>query len=1519
MSQGISDVQDVCQSRVRQVFEFLKALNEHRNPVVRQVTEHPWNLWLDDLPAHPSIEFQSRNTEFDSGGEGVEDTSLGALLRVERPHLTNAPTPPTVIREWLHSGWEEPERAPEVVESREEKRPNGESITERFDGKAERIAAKNLWLREWQQWAAKERPARQAQKVFEKLYSLHAQLQRESERFDLVIGDGLLSWQQPEGSIYHPLMLQRVQLEFDPLKPEFTVIDAEFGSELYTSIFHSNSVLDPQKLRQSRDQFDAAGYHPLSEEAAQFLMGFSHLLSPHGEYIPIDRPARGAENPTIGRAPVLFLRNRSKGFGAAIDRILVSLRERVEFPEAIRNIVGCESANPNGEISDNELLGELTVRDVLFGKEANPEQLRIAHAIDRHSAVLVQGPPGTGKSHTIANLIGHLLAHGHSVLVTSHTTKALRVLRGHLVKKLQPLCVSVLESDVESRSQLEQAVNEISARLSDSDVRVLRREAADLAQERSRIIDELERIRNELLNARNDEYRDIVFAGEAIKPVEAAKLVAAGIGVHDWIPGPVAVGEPCPFSADHAIELYGTNEATSTQDDQYVDHAIPDPALLPDPDTFESWIRTIADLGSSAAFSPDLWPGVRVAGDQIPVWIQKLREVIGGFEEAIGEFQSFNEWQLEAVSAGRTDQLSGCPWEHLLGKIEETARIADAAKLDAVKVRPEIVSDLPLEQQRELAETIHSHLKRGSRLSSLSLLFRPSWKRALAGWKTLGQTPAKASELGAVVRLIRLKLARQELALLWDGLIGKWGGPACSELGDEPEYSARQFGEPIRSARNWWGGKWRPLEDSLRELGFDWRHWHSSVALPADLSRNGELKRAIRGVEERLIDELRGAMNRFESLRIQGSLAQLARRLEEFNRPEAADLRLAIVQRDATQYGQAYQRLLGAVQRRDAAIRRKTLLARLERKMPAGAAVAPMWALAIRRREGTNGNNSPPSDVEKAWQWRQLNDELDRRSQVDLAQLGERIEQLQGRLREVTNELIDRQAWGAQLDRITLSQRQALVGWLLLIKKIGKGFGKRVPELRHEAQRCMGDCRDAVPVWVMPLSRVAENFDLSEPRFDVAIIDEASQCDVMALLAFMAARKVIIVGDDKQVSPLAVGQNLSVITALINQYLDGIRLSKLYDGETSVYDLALASFPAPICLLEHFRCMPDIIEFSNSLSYEGRIKPLREPSSSPLSPHIVPHRIESRSGSKNNVNRDEAIFISSLVAAVVEHKEYGNCTIGVISLVGDEQAREIDFMLRQQLPAEEYEKRRIICGNSAHFQGDERDVMFLSVVDAPADGPLSMRSSKPFQQRFNVAASRARNQMWVVYSVDPALDLKPGDLRRKLIEHAIDPKAVTRNLERSLARTQSPFEKEVLERLVRAGYRVTPQWPVGRYRIDLVVEGGRERLAIECDGDRYHTIEKLGEDMERQAILERLKWRFLRIRGSVFYRDKQGTIDRVFQKLEEMGIPPVGISATGENNGTDENALVSSVIRRAAELRAEWGTDNSEEPQSRLF
>src|SRR5690625_3285614 len=172
------------------------------------------------------------------------------------------------------------------------------------------------------------------------------------------------------------------------------------------------------------------------------------------------------------------------------------------------------------------------------------------------------------------------------------------------------------------------------------------------------------------------------------------------------------------------------------------------------------------------------------------------------------------------------------------------------------------------------------------------------------------------------------------------------------------------------------------------------------------------------------------------------------------------------------------------------------------------------------------------------------------------------------------------------------------------------------------------------------------------------------------------------------------------------------------------------------------------------------------------------------------------------------------------------------------------------------------------------------------KQRFNVAASRAKNQMRLYHSVTPN-DLNSADYRYSLLSYCQNPARVKDELENLEHLCESPFELDVLRMILAKGYKVTPQVEVGRYRIDLVVEGIHDRLAVECDGERWHGPEKFEDDMLRQESLERAGWKFWRIRGREFYFDKSKAMESLWSKLEKLGIEPNISEADSEQKEID--------------------------------
>ena len=88
--------------KVLQIFRYLQALDQLRNPVKKDIGEQPWLLWLKDLPEHSCIELGQRRGVSEEK-EGYEGDSF--IFNVKRPVLTEAPLPPESILPWLQKGW----------------------------------------------------------------------------------------------------------------------------------------------------------------------------------------------------------------------------------------------------------------------------------------------------------------------------------------------------------------------------------------------------------------------------------------------------------------------------------------------------------------------------------------------------------------------------------------------------------------------------------------------------------------------------------------------------------------------------------------------------------------------------------------------------------------------------------------------------------------------------------------------------------------------------------------------------------------------------------------------------------------------------------------------------------------------------------------------------------------------------------------------------------------------------------------------------------------------------------------------------------------------------------------------------------------------------------------------------------------------------------------------------------------------------------------------------------------------
>jgi hypothetical protein len=108
------------------------------------------------------------------------------------------------------------------------------------------------------------------------------------------------------------------------------------------------------------------------------------------------------------------------------------------------------------------------------------------------------------------------------------------------------------------------------------------------------------------------------------------------------------------------------------------------------------------------------------------------------------------------------------------------------------------------------------------------------------------------------------------------------------------------------------------------------------------------------------------------------------------------------------------------------------------------------------------------------------------------------------------------------------------------------------------------------------------------------------------------------------------------------------------------------------------------------------------------------------------------------------------------------------------------------------------------------------------------------------------------------------------------------------------------------------------RLAIECDGYRELSFEELGEDIDRQTMLERLGWTFARVRGSLFFRAPDRAMNPILDKLKSLDIPITGADSDGVQRSPSLDELTTRIIRRAAKLRDGWSVARRKRPDAVL-
>ncbi|WP_329362045.1 AAA domain-containing protein [Streptomyces sp. NBC_01483] len=1473
-------------ARVRQIFRFLAEAEESKARPVRTLDGAAGTVWFEELPDEPGVEMML---------DGVLATDDPAWLTVVRPEREDAPHPKTLLAPWVDEARIrdfKQTRAPHLRRRIEPEFPDWsqgiplEKAYHELDEHPKREKIEKLyatWEQEWLAWAERRRAIDPLVKLYDRLHKMHEDAANLGEAYELVLGLGRLTWQTSSGQrVERHLVTHRATIQLDPstgtltAAPDPTGVGLELEEGMLEAAQHVPGPVREGIVQVLEDASDVTDPEHL-EALHTALRSWVNAAHSAGSYLPTVERAkpRTLDVPQVGLTPAFVLRERNRRSTMdALKAIARQIDGGTPPTELLGYIAGRDGALTAADLAAAEDDGtETDTGEMYFALPANEEQRTIAERLRANRLVVVQGPPGTGKTHTIANLVTDLLAQGKRVLITSHTPRALRVLRDKLPESIRDLCVSRTEDGAAAQRELEASVQKILSeyagydqKASQREIRVLQTRLAAARSAQQTMLRDLAVLREQETHRFEVEIGD--YSGSL---QEIAERLTAEAEKYEWL-GQVPQEQPT-LSADDVLGLLRTTRAF-TPHHQALAAEVPGPSELPSPGDFEEAVSVVRSAEEAHAavrqdpLSEEYDTAVRglAKAEQ-----QRLSTALDAFTAARARARAASlaaaagEWAvalLKEVNAGQDWQARSrrAAVTETLAAVDASLSVLGTAMVSGLEQYDPAVA---LGQ----ATTLHDGLGQGQKLRG-PLGIRSKLAKAAGPFVEAVRVDGRAPEDAETAAVV---LARVQLELRLAQVESEWGSPAGAWQGHGPRLARlRQEAEVLEALLAVAAARTDVLTAAATSPVLTVATWHDQ-----------SVENAVRALL-RAATTLRAAE---QSRRVIADTEELLRAWSD--RPGVSPAVTRALDAVRAQNPDGYREFSHEIAEvREAARLRAEQHAARTRVQEA----FPSLAERITDTPDDGVWDARLPLLAESWAWSAWRDRMERLTDPEAERsLRKRLTEADDDARIMLARLAAARAWHRCLGLLTGDQSRALSAYQQAARRIK---GKYQHRYRRDAQAALRKAQTAVPAWIMPLHQVGETVPMDRPgMFDVVIVDEASQSGLEAMLLSWLADRMVVVGDSKQVSPSNVGLKQDEYFHLRDRLLTSLEpdVRSLFGPESSFFDLteALSAGRGTLMLKEHFRCMPEIISFSNELCYNGRLQPLRQYGADRLAPVRTVY-VEDGEAFGSNARLANTAEAEALVDAIVRccaDPAYDGKTMGVISLRASKgHLAELENLLAERLDYEQREERRIRVGDAEDFQGDERHVMFISCVNSATSAAGTVPggfNGKTYEQRLNVAASRAQDQVWVFHSARTE-QFHENDLRRQWLDHLTRPAeedtvAVNGEVLPDVRHEafDSLFQQKVYLELTARDYRVRPGYRVGRHSIDLVVEGGTRRLAVACDGDAFAEGEDASTAAARQRDLERVDWTFVRIRGSRFHLDREQALAPLWAELERLGIEPV--------------------------------------------
>ena len=1458
------------------IAEVVKSIKTEK----KDIHNEEWCYFLEDLPKYSGITLNYLDNKNNLANQKI--------LQVEKLPFLEPLAIDKELLEWISGDWAD-HKSPIKLLSEKVIKENDASKVVNISKKDKDILEK--LLKDRKLWIEEQKKIEVVRKLFDTLYNKYLVLDRDSDSLELVVANGLVK--VPNEDIYYPILLKKVNFSIDTEKNIISITDVSdndfITQELYLNFLAEVENINLDNVFYLEDKILENNIHPISKNDTikDFFREFIHNLNPRAQFIEDIRKDNKENIITIEWKPILFIRKKDDGKVEAINNIIKDIENGGEIPEYLSELVGVIG-------SDKRTIEQ--VPDILFTKETNNEQVEIIKSLYSHRAVVVQGPPGTGKTHTIANLLGHFLAEGKNVLITSQTKKALDVLKEKIPTDIQDLCISMVDDD---SSDLESSVGSISEKLGYLNLENLKKEYEEIENQRNELKEDIKHIKRKIFNIKYQESHPIIYNNESITLREAGEFLRKNQRELDRIPGIVSSGVTCPINNENLTFLKsGYKKSVSKEEEKEIELGLNKLSDFWTLEEFKEMLENKKEIMSRLDLllknkKYHINDNLFYVDDKILIDLDKFKNY-SGIDKIIPEdLKSIEDWKKDVCIAGTENSGDRKIWLEFIKDIRRLYDLTNMTK-DQLFKKEVVYKDIDVSTAKKLIIGLKKGIERPG------FFFKHRLRKAR---KQISDKVTINNRILETLYDCNIALEYTTLIELKENTKNTWnilmtGNSLLENSNNKNLYKQLySYADQMEYLLNWYDREKKTFLHKIENAGFEKLNINKTEGSPIYVDEVNQIFDFIPSLEELIAIGKIALEYREVDIKRSEYLVKIENIIKE-NSHLGREIKNAILNENIDKYSETLEKLRVLSEKEVLYKKYKDLLHNVK-------SVANSWG-----EELENGLfNEKIENIYNVWRYKQISQKLKELAEKPYFNLQADILEKSEELKKLTTDLVTKKTWYNIIkfieEKDNLAISQALKGWKQTVQKIGKGTGKNTNIHKKNAKEKMLLCQKVVPAWIMPLNKVFDTLNPVENKFDIIIIDEASQSDISSLILLYMAKKIIIVGDDKQVSPSDVGVNIDKINMFRRKYIKGkVANDDLYGIRASLYSIVSTTFQ-PISLREHFRSVPEIIGYSNKTSYDNQILPLRDSNSSILKPAIIDYKVNGKRDEKSKINRVEAETIVSLIEACLAMKEYKNSTFGVISLLGDEQAELIQDLIVKRIPATEIENHKILCGNSASFQGDERDIMFISLVDSSEENK-SLRLvgegvEGAIRKRYNVAISRAKDQLWIVHSIDKN-SLKEGDLRKELFEYIDSLKENTFEKSAIENSTASDFENEVARHLLEKNYTIKQKWRVGSYDIDMVAIYDDKKIAIECDGKTLnHTEEEVIANLEEQEILERCGWKFIRVRASEYFRNPEKAIKDLIIQLDDKGVYP-----NHKEVYSDKNELLNNIKSEALELMEKY-------------